>query len=200
MPNPDPIPPVLTKQDIVRFQSHINRSLGQGPNGDCWEWVYFWRKLNPKTDPKKNYPKFQVSKTRLVKAHRLALYLATGVWAPANACHRCDNPPCCNPDHLFAGSHADNMTDMVAKKRHALYTDPDYRHRRYNIGRWFKEHPDKMAKGSARAGAKLTESNVQEIRRLYSGHKLTQAEIGAIFKVSQTSIGEIIRRVTWTHI
>jgi len=52
------------------------------------------------------------------KAHRVAWELHYGP-IPQNmqVLHRCDNPPCCNPDHLFLGTQADNVADMIAKKR-----------------------------------------------------------------------------------
>jgi HNH endonuclease len=56
-------------------------------------------------------------KTRL--AHRVAWMLANGE-IPDGLCvlHRCDNPPCVNVDHLFLGTHADNVADKMAKGRH----------------------------------------------------------------------------------
>src|SRR5687768_16186660 len=55
------------------------------------------------------------------RVHRLVLAMALGrpVRAGMDACHRCDNPPCVRPSHLFEGTRADNVADMVAKGRHA---------------------------------------------------------------------------------
>lgn len=51
--------------------------------------------------------------------HRLAWELANGRPVPPGLCvlHRCDNPPCCNPEHLFVGTMADNLSDMRHKNR-----------------------------------------------------------------------------------
>ncbi len=53
-------------------------------------------------------------------AHRVVLELHLGLQLPSGvfACHACDNRRCCNPSHLFAGTHSDNMLDSVAKGRH----------------------------------------------------------------------------------
>lgn len=62
------------------------------------------------------YGKIKVDR-RTWRVHRLAYTLAFG--DPGRLCvlHRCDNPPCFNPDHLFLGHHADNIADMLAKGR-----------------------------------------------------------------------------------
>lgn len=52
-------------------------------------------------------------------AHRFAFYLANGEWPEPECLHSCDNPPCCNPAHLRAGTHAENMQESAARGRNA---------------------------------------------------------------------------------
>jgi hypothetical protein len=66
------------------------------------------------------YGKFSL-KTRMVFAHRRAWEIENGrIPAGMEICHRCDNPLCCNPAHLFAGTRGENVKDMVAKGRAPL--------------------------------------------------------------------------------
>lgn len=84
--------------------------------GECWVWTGSKNNLG--------YGKFSVrGKTTL--AHRAAFLLNGGI-IPAGmlVCHKCDNPSCVRPAHLFLGTHKDNSADMVAKGRARKYTVP----------------------------------------------------------------------------
>lgn len=86
---------------------------------ECWPWK------GAMGD--KGYGRFQrLGKTYY--AHRVVFaitYPGSISWegdGETSVCHRCDNPPCCNPSHLFLGSHAENMADKVAKGRQPRFT------------------------------------------------------------------------------
>lgn len=95
----------VTERDVIRFWSKVER---RGPD-DCWPW-------RGATDGR--YGQFSV-KGRRFKASRVALSLVTGVSLNTEklACHKCDNPPCCNPAHLFWGTMSDNIRDAINKGR-----------------------------------------------------------------------------------
>lgn len=88
-----------------RFWSKVQKTDG------CWEWTGSRRP--------KGYGVFAVNGARRESAHRVAYALFIGpISAGFFVCHRCDNPRCVRPDHLFLGTQADNMRDMHAKGRH----------------------------------------------------------------------------------
>ena len=108
-------------------------------------------------------------------AHRVSWTLYFGpVPNGSRVLHRCDVTACVNPSHLFLGSAQDNSDDMVRKGR--------------------------SMKGEKSPVRKLVEAEVKEIRRLYSTGEYSQQAIADVFKVNQTCVGFIVRRITWSHI
>ncbi len=92
-----------------RFWSHVAVAAAD----ECWLWT---GELWPN-----GYGIFVLPRSggRRIGAHRHSLQLALGheLAGEEMACHRCDNPPCCNPAHLFAGTKSDNTQDAIAKGR-----------------------------------------------------------------------------------
>lgn len=77
---------------------------------DCWSW------MGSKTD--RGYGVYAPLPGVLLRTHRVAYALHnSGIDDAMMVCHRCDNPICCNPKHLFLGTNSDNVRDMVAKGR-----------------------------------------------------------------------------------
>lgn len=110
---------------------------------------------------------------KLWRAHRLAWKLAHGDPGGSLVLHKCDVRSCVNTEHLFLGSHAANGADMVAKGR--------------------------SAKGSGHSQARLSESQVLEIRRLRASGARQKA-LATAFDCDPSTVSNIVTRKTWTHI
>jgi len=192
--------------DEPRFWARVDR---RGPN-DCWLWT---RSVNSS-----GYGQMQYS-GRVRRTHQLAWSFVNGPIPPGlQVLHRCDNPPCCNPAHLFLGTHADNMRDMAQKGRAARAQSPLTSEQvreiqalahaglgRREIAGRFGVHPDTVSKISrGRAWKPLTEEpaaaaplrqplstdSIAEIRRLLSAG-LSRSEIARRFGVNPTTVGRI---------
>lgn len=152
---------------VHRFWSYVEK----GPN--CWEW-----KGSKFTN---RYGQFRVY-TKKVKAHRFS-WIINGGFIPEGYCilHKCDNPPCVRPDHLFLGTNSDNTHDAIRKGRAAL-------------GKNLKHYC-----GENHPHSKLTEDLVRKIRRL---HKEGKSKYGLARKygIGETTVGQIVNRITWRHI
>lgn len=98
--------------------------------------------------------------------------------------HRCDNPPCVNPDHLFLGTNSDNMKDAHAKGRHKTPT---------------QAKPESQVRGERQHLSKLKASDIPAI---FSLHKdgLSAPQIAAKFGVGKHCVKSVLSRETWRHV
>lgn len=151
----------LTKKRLPereRFESFINK------DGDCWEWMG--------SKFRDGYGQFHAA-NRNRRAHRYSYELYVGpIPADLCVCHRCDNPSCVDPEHLFLGTNQENATDRQMKGR----TSRPY-------GLWH-------------GSAKLTPEKVQEIR----SSRKTGAQLAREFSVSEALICNVRKGRAWPHI
>lgn len=137
-----------------RFWSKVDL---KGPD-DCWEW-----QASKLPD---GYGSFGVRSRVVDKAHRVSWVLKNGpIPDGMSVCHRCDNPPCVNPDHLFLGTQQDNMKDMVSKGRHGLHVHPERAASGDRNGA--RVHREKMPRGVNNPMARVPACIVRDVVRRY---------------------------------
>lgn len=151
---------MITKENIISWSDKTDSG--------CWEWK--------KAIENTGYGAQQF-KGRKCGAHRVSYQIFNGdIQAGLSVLHRCDNRKCVNPDHLFLGTQAENMADMVAKGRSA-----DQR-------------------GEKAPWAKLTKKSVLEIIRQASARTMSQRKIAVMFGISQAQVSQILNRKRWSVI
>jgi hypothetical protein len=162
----DPKPlPALRAKDISKFWANVDQSAG--PNG-CWPWTAGLFKTG-------GYGQIRIGKAKY-RAHRIGYMLRYQEDAfPLDVLHRCDNPPCCNGRHLYAGTPLDNARDTIGRGRRP-----------------------RGLRGADVSGSKLTESDVIRIRQL--ALTFQHKQIAPMFSVSESNITMIVNRRRWKHI
>lgn len=149
---------------IAQFWRKVDMSAG--PDA-CWLWTG--------ARDAKGYGNFWW-KSRTTHAARVACEIANGPISPGmEACHLCDNPPCVNHAHLFVGTHAENVADMIAKGR--------------------KNTSDQ--RGEKNGNAKLTQADADNIRELYATGQYSQTQLAKQFGVVQGTIWKVITYFHW---
>lgn len=135
----------------------------------CWPWTGC-------VDPK-GYGNTWAGKGLTNRAHRVAFFLEYGFWPTPCGLHKCDNPPCCNPEHLFEGTDKDNAVDMVSKGRHKTVSP----------------------KGEDHGMAKLKPADVMEIKALRTAGRPAK-ELAKEYGVCQGYIYTIAAGKSWSHL
>lgn len=150
-----------------RFEAKFEEDESSG----CWNWTA--------GKDKDGYGNFGFA-GRKQKAHRVSYQLYIGeIPDGLCVCHKCDNPSCVNPAHLFPGTMADNVRDCI------------------NKGRWKSKFPDHS--GENNGHVKLAEEDVRTIRTM-GADGVRQVDIAREFGVTRSNIYHIVHRLTWAKI
>lgn len=159
------------------------------PNTGCMEWCG--------ETYERGYGKMYSTAGKF-RAHRVAAYLAGMIDTPRgsqsglddnNVLHTCDNPKCCNPEHLFVGTHADNVADMLAKGRgRGVSVKPTF------VG---PPRPEGYAKKQRRSRRtqlpkKYSDDQIEEIRLLVGAGIYSQCEMARKLGRSQGWISLVV--------
>lgn len=153
----------MNQQDIDRFWSKVDKS------GECWLWVGKLHRANAW-----GYGRIHMA-GKSYKVHRLSYLLAHGDLPEDKCvCHTCDNPRCVRPDHLFLGTHADNVRD--------------------------RNHKGRQVVGEGITTSHLTADQVRYIREAYASGCKLQIELARELRVDRRTIGRIVHRQLWQHI
>lgn len=163
---------VYTGGNLMSFWSKVNIK----DRNSCWEWMASCHKFG--------YGWFRITgKTYL--AHRLALIFTTGEMGKLQVLHSCDNPKCCNPNHLRWGTQKENIQDCIKRGRKK---DPPR-----------NESKPPVYYGKDNNNAKLDAEKVDRIRHLYVCSLMSGDELAKQFGVSRSTIYQIINYKTWKH-
>lgn len=217
--------PSLPLSVFESFWLKVDKSLGLGPNGDCWEWqggtIQGYGSIGWTID----------GQTQTFLAHRVSYFIVTGKQPGEAVCHRCDNPKCVRPSHLFSGSLQDNIADRHAKGRTAIgprsggekrsglnngrHTHPESTVRGERWHRFHTPESIERARATQRATieanpdfnrgtnnprSKLTEDDVRTIRAVYRAGGITMKALGARYGVSKTVVQHIMNGKLWSHV
>jgi hypothetical protein len=159
----------MNKNRVALFWSRVDKGESDG----CWPWT-----LAPNNH---GYGKVAIGggsrATKItVAAHRVAYELTHGpIAAGLYVCHRCDNRLCCNPAHLFLGTHADNMADMRAKGRHGC------------------------VRGERHYRAKISSGDVRLVRRRFADGESRKA-IARVTGISHHTVCRILNGHSWSSV
>lgn len=177
---------------MVRFQSKIKFGEADG----CDEWM---------AAKVKGYGIFWI-KGKNRYAHRVSWEMTNGpIPVGLFVLHKCDNPKCVKPTHLFLGDTMVNMADMIQKGRKRVCSGDNHWVRKYperlkrGDDSFSRTNPHRLCRGESHGRSVLKEADVLLVREL-NRQGASYSEIARRFGVGRYAIGAIVRRKTWRHI
>ncbi len=199
----------LTPEFIKKLEDRIDRD-GPVPShcpeiGNCHLWTGGFVAGTHHGKPAKRigYGRICHPEGKDLLVHRVSYELYVGAIPPGMyVLHRCDDTRCCRKEHLFLGTHDENMADMVAKKRAASGDDNISRKRPellpHGDYHWTRRTPG-IQKGEGNGRAILLESDVREIRGLHASG-ISKSAIARMYGLNKSQPGRIISGRQWGHI
>ncbi len=165
----------LTDMEKVNLNTHV--VVVKRPYGvfKCIEKIGLYGK--PKEYTQMYFSTGYTAISRFVLEHKLGRKIKSN----HQACHKCDNPRCINPEHIFEGTLQENLADMMSKGRSA---------------RGIKSHLYGQS-GEKHPVAKLSNEDADKIRIMYSSGKYTHLELGKIFGISRRTVCSIVNFVCY---
>jgi hypothetical protein len=158
----------LSESVIRRFWKYVDRR----GEGECWPWTAHTKEEGYGLLFLENVN----GNKRSLTAHRVSyqLHSNTTIGSDVVVRHKCDNPRCCNPNHLIAGAILDNIKDRQDRNR--------------------------QAKGERSGKAKVTEEIVISIRREYVRRKVTYQSLATKYGLCRRQVWMIVRKRSWSHV
>lgn len=173
--------PINYCSKVCAYWDKVDKTDGLGPGGDCWEWK---ASLYPF-----GYGRFRLFGSD-VHAHIVGYVLDGNPWPRKGqfVCHKCDNPKCVNPAHLFLGDAKFNMEDKVNKGRQA------------RGAALTKAMIGKTPRGEAHPDAKLTEADVVKIFTGYQRGEQSMSAMAYRYGVHRKTVWRILTGQGWRHV
>ena len=151
-----------------RYIKNFWKKVDKKDNSSCWIWIG--------AHCNHGYGQMRIN-NKMKMAHRISWIIHFGnIPEGLEVCHKCDNPECVNPSHLFLGTHQDNMDDRKSKGR------------------------NKSLQGEMNGASKLKNSQILSIRKKYSTGEYSLRDLGREYHVGFEAIRRVVKHISFTNV